>query len=182
MPERASVLDSTAVTWFDAKVDAAFEKLRGRPLADRIFYTASELGDFSLLWHTIGTANALRERPGLAGAVRLSTALGIESALVNGLIKSRFRRERPLHELVRPHRLRQPKTTSFPSGHASSAFMAATLLSEGSRLAPVYFALAAVIAASRVHVRIHYPSDVVGGAAIGLALGAAVRRLWKIGV
>jgi undecaprenyl-diphosphatase len=56
--------------------------------------------------------------------------------------------------------------------------MAAIILSEDSPLAPVYAGLAAVVAASRIHVRIHHASDVLGGAAVGLALGVAVRRLW----
>ena len=60
-----------------------------------------------------------------------------------------------------------PLTSSFPSGHASAAFCAAGLLSEGSRLEPAYYALAAVVAASRVHVKIHHASDVVAGAAVG---------------
>jgi undecaprenyl-diphosphatase len=109
--------------------------------------------------------------------VRVSASLGVESALVNIVIKSFFRRERPVHQEERPHRLRTPLTTSFPSGHASSAFLAATLLSDRSRGKPVFFALAGVVAASRVHVRIHHASDVVGGAAIGLALGALVKRV-----
>jgi undecaprenyl-diphosphatase len=159
-------------------VDELFEAhLRGRPLVDRMFYVASELGDFSLLWHLLGAAQGLVRADGLARAVRLSASLGVESALVNGVIKSAFRRERPVYEAERPHRLRTPRTTSFPSGHASSAFLAAALLSDRSRGKPVFYALATVVAASRVHVRIHHASDVVGGAAIGLALGAVARRL-----
>jgi undecaprenyl-diphosphatase len=165
---------------FDDAVDEIFEThLRGRPLVDRLFYVASELGDFSLIWHTLGTGQALVHRDGLARAVRISASLGVESALVNGGIKSMFRRDRPVHDGERPHRLRTPRTTSFPSGHASSAFLAATLLSDRSRGKPVFFALAGIVAASRIHVRIHHASDVAGGAMIGLALGAAVKRLTR---
>jgi undecaprenyl-diphosphatase len=116
---------------------------------------------------------------GFTRAVRLSASLGVESALVNGAVKSVFRRERPVHEGERPHRLRTPRTTSFPSGHASSAFLAATLLADRSRGKPVFFALAAAVAASRIHVRIHHASDVAGGAAIGLAMGAVVKRVTR---
>jgi undecaprenyl-diphosphatase len=75
--------------------------------------------------------------------------------------------------------LRTPRTTSFPSGHASSAFLAATLLSDSSRAKPVYFAIATIVATSRIHVRIHHASDVAGGVAIGLALGALAKRLTR---
>jgi undecaprenyl-diphosphatase len=172
------VLDSPAVVRFDAAVDRWFDRLRGNAAADRIFYTASALADHSQLWHLLGAAAAVGHPKGLERMVRLSGSLGAESALVNGGVKALFRRERPLHEAVRPHNLRTPRTTSFPSGHASSAAMAAVILSEGSRLAPVYVAVAATVATSRIHVRIHHASDVIGGAVLGLGLGFAVRRLW----
>ncbi len=160
----------------DAAIDAWWERLRGEPVADRLFYTASEAADFSLLWHTLGVATALgRGDPRLA--VEVSLALGLESALVNGPVKSLFRRSRPVHDGPRPHKLRQPRTSSFPSGHASAAMVAASVLSRGSRVGPVWWALAGVVAASRVHVRIHHASDVVGGTLIGLALGAVARRV-----
>ena len=115
-------------------------------------------------------------RRGHREAARLALALAAESALVNGAVKSLFNWERPLHEDDRPHNLRQPLTSSFPSGHASAAFMAATLLAERSRVKPLWYGLAGVVAASRIHVRIHHASDVVVGAGIGLALGRLIRR------
>ena len=169
------VLDSPAVARFDAVVDRAFDTIRGNPAIDRVFYTASELGDFSLLWHLLGMATALRTPPGPWGAIRLSSALGVESVLVNGVLKSAFRRDRPDHDGERPHNLRQPRSSSFPSGHASSAMLAAALLGEGSPAKPAYYALAGVVAASRIHVRIHHASDVFGGIAVGIALGAIAR-------
>jgi undecaprenyl-diphosphatase len=73
-----------------------------------------------------------------------------------------------------------PLTSSFPSGHASAAFCAAGLLSEGSRLGPAYYGLATVVAASRVHVKIHYASDVLVGAAVGTALATVAKRVWRL--
>ena len=169
--------EPSLVARFDAAVDELFDHLRGRPVVDRVFYTASELGDWSLLWHLLGTGQGLLVRDGFARAVRLSACMGLESALVNGGIKSLFRRSRPVHDGERPHHLRTPRSSSFPSGHASSAFCAAALLSQGTRAKPVFYALACVVAASRVHVRIHHGSDVVAGYAVGAVLGAAANRL-----
>lgn len=165
------------VTWFDAKVDRAFDHVRGRPGVDRLLYAASELGDFSLLWHMIGVARALRSDTDLAAAVRLSTTLGAESVIVNAGVKSFFNRTRPVWDQHRPLRLRKPRSSSFPSGHASSAFAAAGLLADHSRAWPLWYLLAGVVAASRVHVKIHHASDVVGGAILGLAMGRLIRRL-----
>jgi len=43
-----------------------------------------------------------------------------------------------------------------------------------------WFGLATVVACSRIHVRVHHGSDVVAGAALGLALGAVAKRLWRL--
>jgi undecaprenyl-diphosphatase len=167
---------------FDRAADRSFGHLRGRPVPDRIFYAASALGDFSLIWHLAGTARALRSPQDEREALRLAAALAVESAVINWGVKSLFRRARPAWEQHRPLGLRRPRSSSFPSGHATSSFLAATLLSDGGRRrsAPLWYALAAVTAASRVHVRIHHGSDVVAGALIGFAMGTVVRARWPI--
>jgi hypothetical protein len=64
-----------------------------------------------------------------------------------------------VHEGDRPHSLRQPLTSSFPSGHASAAFVAAALLSDRRPLPEkaLWYGLAGVVASSRVHVKITTP-------------------------
>jgi undecaprenyl-diphosphatase len=145
-------------------------------------YSVTELADFSLLWHLLGAARGLRSDTDATAAVRASVVLGVESTLVNAGLKSLFRRERPIPDFERPHHLRMPLTTSFPSGHASAAFCAATLLSEGrGRAAKVgWFGLAGLVASSRVHVKIHHASDVLGGVAVGLAFGQVAKRVWRL--
>ncbi len=165
----------------DAAVDASVERRRGNRGLDRLMYAASEVGDHSLVWHVLGVTQALRHHGDPALAVRTATILGLESALVNGAVKSMFRRHRPVweDERPRPHRVRTPTTSSFPSGHASSAFTAAAVLSAvDPRLRPAYYALASVVAVSRVHVKMHHASDVLAGAVLGAALGAAANRMW----
>ena len=120
----------SSVAKADMAVDKAWEKLRGHPIADWLFYAASRLGDFSLLWHLLAVARGLTSKYGAKETARLVMVLTAESALVNGAVKSLFRRERPSSLEERPHHLRQPLTSSFPSGHASAAFLAAALLSE----------------------------------------------------
>jgi undecaprenyl-diphosphatase len=170
------------VAAFDARADALFARLRGRPLADRVFYTASALGDFGLIWVVFALLRALRGgRTNERAALRAIVATGVESLLVNLVVKSLFSRRRPAVVHDHPLPLRQPLSSSFPSGHATAAFCGATLLAEGDRLAPAYLATAAIVAASRVYVRIHHASDVVAGVAVGLALGALGRRLAPLG-
>ena len=167
---------------FDRVVDSAFDRLRGRRHVDRLFYSASSLADFSLVWHLVGTGRALRSDSLAREALRLWVALGIESFAVNVGVKALFRRARPLRREHKRHHLRQPRSSSFPSGHATSAFMAADLLSHGrtgwSRAG--WHVLASVVAASRIHVNIHHPSDVVAGGLMGTGLGHLVRRAWPL--
>jgi undecaprenyl-diphosphatase len=171
------LLEHPAITKFDETVDRAFEPLRHNAIANRIFYGASEAANHSILWHSLAWGRALLFKSRRDEAVKMSIALGIESALINGPVKMMFRRERPVIEEERPHNLRIPLTSSFPSGHATSGFCAAMLLSRKSIFGPLYFLLAAIVASSRIHVRIHHASDVVAGAAIGVSVGYWLRRV-----
>ena len=165
------------VAAFDRRVDKAVDGVRS-PRLDRVMYAATELGDFALIWHILGVARGLRSDRDAADAVRLTSVLGIESVLVNGVIKSFFRRARPAWEQPRAYKIRKPRSSSFPSGHASSAFTAAAVLGEDDPLRPLYYVIGAVVASSRVYVKIHHASDVLGGAATGIVLGGVAKRLW----
>ncbi len=172
----------TPVQRFDDMVDGWFDRVRGTEPADRILYALTELGDFGLVWVLLGFARGLRSDDDARAAWRLAAALGVESVLLNGVIKSQFKRERPVVQVPRPHKMRVPLTTSFPSGHSSTAMLAGVLLTQRSGPATkmAIFGLGGLVAASRVHVRIHHPSDVVGGLGIGLALGAVARVAWPL--
>ena len=120
----------------------------------------------------------------------------VDLAAVGGDVGADRRREphrQPRREApVPPHRptetgdprfrVRRPSTSSFPSGHASAAFFAAAILTTatGRALAPVWYSAAVTVAISRAYVRIHHPSDVVGGAALGAALGVAGSRVFSM--
>ncbi len=167
---------------FDTAADDALERLRGNPVADRLFATATHLGDFSVIWHAIGIVRGLvKRRPDQV--VALAVALGVESLIVNQGVKRLFRRTRPTERGDDRLQVRRPSTSSFPSGHASSATFAATVLSGWDRRGPstLWWSVAAVVGISRAYVRIHHASDVVGGAVVGRLLGLlarhAVRRL-----
>ena len=165
----------------DLRVDAWVERIRG-PRLDPVFYGLSSAADHGLLWLLVGATKAAR-RGDPAIALRLGAALGVESLLTNGPIKAMFRRVRPEDdhppEGPLPYGMHRPLTSSFPSGHAASAFTAATLLA-GGPATPLWFALAAAVAGSRVYTQMHHTSDIVAGAALGVALGTVARRLVPI--
>ncbi len=172
---------SSAAKPLDDAVDGWFSPLRGNPTADRIFYLASEGADYSRAWHAIGLAMAIVSPARRPAAVRLAVSLGVESAIVNGVLKNIVPRERPPLLGDEAFAVRRPKTKSFPSGHASSATLTAVLLSDAMpKLKPVWWSLAAVVSASRIHNRMHHGSDVAAGAVIGTSMGVAIKRLWPL--
>jgi undecaprenyl-diphosphatase len=159
-------------------VDDWFERrLRGQPWADLLMYGASAAGEHSLVWLAWALLQGQRGPGGLRSLARAGAALGIESAIVNGAVKGLIRRQRPPSEGPHPLPVRTPRSSSFPSGHASAAFLAAALLRDGARWPALPYLAASVVAASRVHVRMHHASDVLAGAAIGAALGELARVL-----
>ena len=167
---------------FDSSVDDWFEAhLRNRRLADVVMYGASAVGDHGILWLILAAFQAVRRnragKPWVRQFLRVAIGLGVESVVVNGPVKLMFRRTRPVHDGPRPLHLRQPRTSSFPSGHSTAAFFGAALLRDEDPIWPLYYVLAVIVAASRVHVRIHHASDVIGGVLIGVALGEATNRL-----
>ncbi len=170
-----------AVSSVDDTVDSWFTPLRGKRQVDRIFYLASEGADYSKAWHAINLLMALAMPSRRHHAVRLAVSLGVESAFVNGLLKSVFERERPPLLPDAAFDVRRPKTKSFPSGHASSATLTAVLLSDamprGRRL---WWLLAAIVSASRVHNRMHHPSDVAAGLAVGTFMGRLIKRWFPL--
>jgi membrane-associated phospholipid phosphatase len=142
-------------------------------------YGISSAADHALLWLALGSIRVARTRDVRWGG-RFLLALAGESAVTN-TVKIAFRRVRPpdhfSHDEPLPYRMRRPITSSFPSGHAVTAFTAAAILSRRSRLGPLYYSLAATVAASRVYTRIHHASDGIAGVALGLTLGRVARRL-----
>lgn len=157
----------------DARVDALLEPLRRNRAARGLFGLASRVGDFSVVWHVIGFARAIGSMERLGQAIFLTCALGLESLIVNQGVKRLFKRTRPTVAGDERFTVREPSTSSFPSGHASSATFAAIVLSSfsGAPIAWLWVGLAIVVAASRVVVRIHHFTDIAAGIVTGAILG-----------
>jgi len=96
--------------------------------------------------------------------------VGLSDYITSGIMKPLFERLRPCKELDTARLLLDVcgGRYGFPSGHAANSFAAAVWLSGYYRVTkPYVLALAALIAFTRVYVGVHYPFDIVAGAAIG---------------
>ena len=147
----------------------------GEPLESAI-KTLGLAGEYGAVWAGIGAIGASiddrRRGQWLAGGATGPLAIGINLA-----VKVAVGRERPLIE-EHPPLARAPTKLSFPSAHATSSVAAATALGRVEpRARPYLFSLAAAICIGRPYLGMHYPSDVLGGAALGLCIGMLVPGL-----
>lgn len=145
----------------------------------------SAVADHSVLWGLIAATLArFGGRRGRRAALRGIASIAVSSLITNQPAKRVFRRARPqlrgFPKMRLPRRI--PISASFPSGHSASA--AAFALGAGAELPPVVRAplmgLAALVGFSRVYVGVHYPGDVLAGAAIGAGVATASRRVWPL--
>lgn len=153
-------------------------------MLDRTLPPLSRAANNSLVWLVIAGVLGLADgRRGRRAAVRGVSSIGVTSLVVNQVIKRLVRRPRPdLRHVPVARRLRaQPLTTSFPSGHAASAgaFTAGVASELPAAGVPVGSAAAAV-AYSRIYVGVHYPFDVLVGAATGAAVALVGRLVWPV--
>jgi len=159
---------------------AAYRAVAGMstPLLDGPLRQVSHFANFSKPWFLAAGALALfGGARGRRAALTGVAAIGLTSFVVNQPMKLAGERRRPDRTRLgvpQSRWVRMPSSTSFPSGHSGSA--AAFAVSVGDvlpRLRLPLRAAAAVVIFSRVYTGVHYPGDVVVGAAVGALLGRA---------
>lgn len=159
-------------------LDLIQSRLRG-PLLDALMPPVTALGNGAVLWIAWSALLLLLPRGRRAGAA-MAAGLLLEAVCCNAVLKPLVARVRPYDVNTAVQLLIRPLTDfSFPSGHAGAAFAAASALCLSTRNRRGFWvparllacALALLISFSRLYLYVHYPTDVLAGAALGIAAG-----------
>lgn len=163
-------IEITSLDWIQSVFQSSF--------LDEIMVRITMLGNGGILWIALTLLLLLFPKTRMAGWAMLA-ALAVEAAVCNGILKPLVGRARPFevnHEiqlLIPP-----PLDPSFPSGHTGASFAAAfALFFKRNRLWIPLAILAVLMAGSRLYLYVHYPTDVLAGAFLGILSGWAGNRL-----
>jgi len=166
----------------DRAISRAISRLSPSPLDDAM-KALSQAANHSGLWFAVALALAARRGASRKAALRGVASIAGASFTANAVMKPLLPRRRPAAAELRAYQTltNPPTSSSFPSGHAASAAAFATALAlESPRLGAAVAPLAAAVAYSRVHVGVHWASDVAAGAMVGATAAVATRRWWPV--
>ena len=171
--EEVDVLDHRALEAASSTETPALDPIM-RWLTQAATYSRLSIGEAAVLSMTLGRRGRRAARHSLA-------AVAFTSVVSNAIAKSSFRRERPEGGTEGSgRRVSTPISSSFPSGHTAAAVSLTTLISaELPTLIALAYTIAALFAYSRVHVGVHYPSDVIAGAILGASMGALANGVFR---
>ncbi|MBB6696516.1 phosphatase PAP2 family protein [Clostridium algidicarnis] len=165
---------------FDRSILIFIKDNMNGPVMDKAMVMATRLGDMGMIWLIIASALIINKKYRKIGIMALA-ALGLSTILGEGILKHVVHRIRPSSDInVINILIAKPLSYSFPSGHTTSSFAVAGVLSKHfKKYAVGFFALASLIAFSRLYLYVHYPTDVLVGIILGLLCSWVINHVFE---
>lgn len=166
---------------FDGPVMAFIQQRFHNPVTDAVFPLITYLGELGACWIFLSLVLLFMKKYRRAGVLMLAAML-LGALLGEGLLKHLLCRPRPFqyYGMACPLLIDPPSGFSFPSGHSCASFAAATaLFLRHKREGALAYLLAGMIAFSRVFLFVHFPSDILAGALLGVLCALLVNAIAK---
>ena len=154
-----------------------------RPVLDKIMVMFTYAGTGGMVWWVCFVIPMLISRRFRETSIILTAALCFNFLMGEIIIKKSVGRDRPSTRISDDDmKINKPKDHSFPSGHSASSFCASTvmLLCCPAWIWAPALALACTIAFTRMYLRVHYLTDVLGGILLGVLDGSLVTLLFRL--
>ncbi len=143
------------------------------PLLDKILAFITSLGNAGIIWIALAVVLLILPKTRKTGII-VAAALLMDLVLCNLILKNLVARVRPYDiNTAIAILIKKPLDFSFPSGHTAASFaaMTALFLAKMKKAWIAALILAVLIAFSRLYFYVHYPTDVLGGAVVGILSG-----------
>ena len=143
------------------------------PLLDKILAFITSLGNADIIWIVLAVVLLILPKTRKTGII-VAAALLMDLILCNLILKNLVARVRPYDvNTAIAILIKKPLDFSFPSGHTAASFaaMTALFLAKMKKAWIAALVLAVLIAFSRLYFYVHYPTDVLGGAVVGILSG-----------
>lgn len=168
------------ITEIDVQIMLWIQENMRSEMMDTIMRFVTWIGDWMLLWSIILIVILVwKKQERSAKLITLSLAL---SFLFNQVVlKNIVRRHRPFvdHSTLQPL-IEKPSSFSFPSSHSATSFAVASAIHWCKIKGYIFgYVLAILIAFSRVYLNVHYPSDILVGAVVGIVSTMIAERILK---
>lgn len=167
---------------FELDILDKIEDLFESDFMDTVMKGITHLGDAGIIWIIITLCLLISKQYRKLGIL---CAIGLILGLIigNGIVKNLVSRERPFEvdkDILKTLKIIDPKDPSFPSGHTQASFIVATILMMAKRKFGIpALILAFLIGFSRLYLKVHFPTDVLGGMLMGIAIGLTVWFVYK---